>query len=248
MRRVSPLARHTVEAAHCTLAVKLNILRQLPFLADLTDSDVRGLCGAFHDTGYAAGQAVYVAGEPANRLFVVAAGTVKLIRAGADGQDLLVDMLGDGEYFGSLEHLGEARYSDSAVAHVQSCVLAASAQDFQSILTRFPPVSVRLVSILAGRLRSAHEKLEMLSRLSVEARIASILLRLASRFGEKRRFGTLIQLPVSREELGEMAGTTTESASRAISRFSRDGLIHAGRRWFAVSDRDRLSAVAGSAR
>jgi CRP/FNR family transcriptional regulator, nitrogen oxide reductase regulator len=187
-----------------------------------------------------------VAGEPASRLFVVAAGKVKLIRAGADGQDLLVEMLGDGDYFGSLEHLGEQRYSDSAVAHVQSCVLAVSALDFQSIMARFPSVSLRLVGILARRLRDAHEKLEMLSRLSVEGRIAFVLLRLAARFGEKQGLGTLIQLPLSREELGEMAGTTTESASRVISRFSREGLIRTGRRWVAVSDQRRLAIVAAS--
>lgn len=245
-RRASPLLRHAVETAHCTHAVKLSVLRQLPFLADLTDSEVQGLCGIFRDTGYASGQAVYVAGEPARRLFVVASGKVKIVRTGPDGQDLLVDMLSDGDFFGSLERLGEERYSEGAVAHVQSCVLAASAEDFQSILARFPPVSVRLVSILAGRLRSAHEKLQMLSGLSVEARIASILLRLASRFGEAHPLGTLIQLPLSREELAEMAGTTTESASRVTSRFSRDGLIRTGRRWVAVSDRDRLAVAAES--
>jgi CRP-like cAMP-binding protein len=246
VRLVSPLARQAVEAAHCTHEVKLRILRGLPFLADLTDSDILTLCGSFHDGGYARGKPVYEAGEPASRLFVVAAGKVKLVRTGAAGQSVLVEMLSDGDYFGSLEHLGEERYSDTAVAHVQSCILAVSAQDFQSILARFPSVSVRFVSILAGRLRSAHEKLEMLSKLSVEGRVAFVLLRLAARFGERRRSDTLIQLPLSREELGEMAGTTTESASRVISRFSRDGLIRTGRRWVAVLDRDRLSVAAAS--
>ena len=110
---------------------------------------------------------------------------------------------------------------------MQSCVLAINAPDFSSILAQLPSVSLRLVGILAERLRLAHEKLQMLSGLSVEGRIAFVLLRLAGRFGEHRRMGTLIQLPLSREELAEMAGTTTESASRAVSRFSRDGMVRA---------------------
>lgn len=245
-RRVSPLSRQATEAAHCTYDVKLRILRQLPFLVDLADSDIEKLSGFFHDLGYAPGKPVYLPGEPASRLFAVAEGKVKLVRAGVDGQSLLVDMLGDGDFFGSLEHLGEDRYSDGAIAHVQSCVLAISAQDFTSLLVQFPPVSLRLVGILAERLRRAHEKLQMLSGLSVEGRIAFVLLRLAGRFGEQQRLGTLIQLPLSREELGEMAGTTTESASRAVSRFSRDGMIRSGRRWVAVVDPDRLSSISES--
>ena len=235
-----------MEAAHCTYDVKLRILRQLPFLVDLTDANVEELCSLFHDLGYAPGNPVYRVGESASRLLVVAAGRVKLVRRGAGGQSLLVDMLGDGDFFGSLEHLGETRYSDSAIAHVQSCVLAINAPDFSSILAQLPSVSLRLVGILAERLRLAHEKLQMLSGLSVEGRIAFVLLRLPGRFGEHRRMGTLIQLPLSREELAEMAGTTTESAGRAVSRFSRDGIVRAGRRWVAVVAPDRLSSISQS--
>ncbi len=126
-------------------------------------------------------------------------------------------------------------------------MLAVDAERFHAILERFPSVSLRLVRILAERLRLAHDKVEMLAGLSVEGRIASSLLRLARRFGEKRRSDTLIQLPLSREDLAEMAGTTTESASRVASRLSRDGIIRTGRRWIAIVDFERLSAASGAA-
>jgi CRP-like cAMP-binding protein len=132
------------------------------------------------------------------------------------------------------------------VAHAQSCVLGIDSADFQVILSRHPSVSLRLVGILAERLRLAHEQMEKLGGFSVEGRIAYTLLRLAKKFGEPRRSATLIQLPLSREDLGEMAGTTTESASRAVSRFSREGVIRTGRRWVAVIDLQRLSQAAGA--
>ncbi len=243
-RRVSPLSHPSIEAEHCSLAAKIEIVRHLPFFVDLTEKDAAWCGGLFHDRGYDPGQPVYLAGQAAARLFVVATGKVKLVRAGADGQNLLIEMLGDGDYFGSLQNLGEDTYSDSAVAHVRSCVLEIDAADFRSILARFPPVSLRFVQILADRLRHAHEQLEILGGSSVEHRIAYTLLRLARRFGEKRSLETLLQLPLSREDLGEMAGTTTESASRVISRLSRGGVIRTGRRWVAIRDMERLSALA----
>ena len=246
-RRSSPLSRETIEISQCSHEVKLRILRNLPFFDGLAAQDVAAICGVFHDHGYAPGAPVYTAGQSSTRLYAVAAGRVKLVRVGASGQGFLIDMLGEGEFFGSLATIGEELYSDSALAHTQSCVLAIDSNDFQAILARHPSVALRLVGILADRLRLAHEQLEKLGGLGVEGRIAYTLLRLAKKFGEPRRSGTLIQLPLSREDLGEMAGTTMESASRAISRFSREGIIRTGRRWFAVADLRRLSHAAGAA-
>lgn len=242
-RRVSPLSAREITAEHCSVGAKHEILRALPFFVDLQESGIAWCCGMFGDRGYDPGNPVYLSGQAALRLFVVARGKVKLIRTGAGGQNFLIDMLGDGDFFGSFKGVGEDTYSESAIAHVQSCVLAIEAGAFTSILSRFPSVSLRLVRILAERLRRAHEQLEILGGSSVEGRIAFTLLHLAQKFGEKRRADILLQLPLSREDLGEMAGTTTESASRIISSLHRDGVIRTGRRWISVVDRGRLSAL-----
>ena len=242
-RRVSPLSQRANETDHCSLEEKREILGSLPLFVDLARAEITGVCALFHDRGYDPGQPVYLAGQAAARLYVVASGKVKLVRAGPGEQNLLIEMLGNGDYFGSLPRVGEDTYSDGAIAHVHSCILGIDAGDFHSILSKFPSVSLRLVEILAERLRRAHEQQEILGSYAVERRIAFTLLRLARKFGEKRRADTLIQLPLSREDLGEMAGTMTESASRMVSRLSREGIIHTGRRWIAVADIDRLSAL-----
>ncbi len=117
-RRVSPLSRKPIEEHQCSLEVKTASLRRLPFFEDLSDEQVAQCCPSFHDHGYGPGQPVYLAGQPATRLFVVAWGTVKLVRAGPTGQGFLIDVRGEGDDFGSLERFGEDRYSDSAIAHV----------------------------------------------------------------------------------------------------------------------------------
>jgi CRP-like cAMP-binding protein len=54
--------------------------------------------------------------------------------------------------------------------------------------------------------------------------------------------GLLIQLPLSRSDLAEMVGTTTESASRVMSQFQKEGLVRSGRRWVAITDQEGLLA------
>ncbi len=75
-----------------------------------------------------------------------------------------------------------------------------------------------------------------LSAQSVEGRIAHILLRLAEKVGQPQPVGLLIQLPLSRADLAEMAGTTVETASRVLSRFQKEKLVESGRQWVAIKN------------
>jgi CRP-like cAMP-binding protein len=68
-----------------------------------------------------------------------------------------------------------------------------------------------------------------------EKRIAHILLKLARKLGQAGEEGLLIQTPLGRDELAEMAGITPETASRVISQFQKEGLIHTGRQWVALT-------------
>jgi CRP-like cAMP-binding protein len=82
-----------------------------------------------------------------------------------------------------------------------------------------------------------------LSAHSVEHRIAFTLLKLADKFGERQDDGLLIQTPLSRDDLAEMTGTTTESASRAVSQFQKAGWIDTGRQWVKITDRQGLEEM-----
>ncbi|HEY6075159.1 MAG TPA: helix-turn-helix domain-containing protein, partial [Anaerolineales bacterium] len=77
-----------------------------------------------------------------------------------------------------------------------------------------------------------------------EARLAGILMVLSAKFGKRRDVGLLIEVPLTREDLAAMTGTTTESASRVLSQFRKDGLIRSGRQWIALRDLEGLKMIA----
>lgn len=231
----------------CTLDLRLQILRQTPFFAGLADQEVEQIGRAARERGYQAGDVIYSAGEAATRLYIVAMGQVKLTRPTPTGQNVLLDVLTQGDYFGSLSTLGDREYSDTAEAQTDCCVLVVTAGEFQDILRRYPPVALATLEIVAARLRAAHDLVEQISALPVESRIAATLLKLAEKLGKPEHGDLLIQMPLSRQDLAEMTGTTTETVSRIMSRFRKDHLIRSGRRWVAITNRDRLAAIAAGA-
>lgn len=243
-RRTTPLDPEPIEPQMCTIDLRLQILHGLPFFAGLSHDDIAAINPLFREMGFEPGAPIYYAGDEANRLYVVAAGKVKLIRYTPGGQERVLDLLLPGDFFGTLPVMGEATYPDTAQAHTVCCALSISAQDFQTILERYPAVSLSLLEIVSDRLRAAREMIHQSSAAPVESRIASLLLRLVERAGEEGAEGWLIQMPLGRQDIADMLGITVETASRALSRFRKDGLIRSGRRWIAIADRDRLADLA----
>ena len=244
-RRKSPLEIETVEAHLCTVDLRLKILSQVPFFAGLAAEEIEAINQLFREQGFSAGESIYYAGDPARRLYVVADGRVKLLRHTESGKDVTLEVLTPGEFFGSLASLGDETFPDTAVALTATCALGIGREDFRAILETYPPVAVKMLEITASRLKAAHEMVRQLSAHSVERRIAYSLLKLGEKFGREDEVGLLIQLPLSRDDLAEMSGTTTESASRVMSQLQKKGLIHSGRQWVAIRDRAGLQALLG---
>jgi CRP-like cAMP-binding protein len=246
VRKRSPLEIKTTEVSQCTISERLRILGKVPFFQDLSSSDLEWVNSQFHQQDYRVDEAIYLSAEPAEQFFVVADGRVKLLRHSLTGRDILLDLLTSGEYFGAHSMQGKDVYPDTAQAQTDCCILVISRAKFQQVLERYPSVSLKMIEIMARRLLSANERVHQLSAMPTESRIASLLLMLVEKFGEHGEHGLLLQVPLSREDLAGMAGTTTETASRVMSQFQRDGLIKSGREWVAVTNLESLREIAGS--
>ncbi len=242
-RRKSPLRLDWIDPAACTLDYRLKVISRLPFFKSLPAGAITEINGLFHDHSYAAGETIYFEGDAAQYLYLVAMGRVKLVRNTSTGHDVWLDVLHGGEYFGSLESLGMQTYSETAVAHTDGCILQISSHDFDTILGRYPEVTLKVLSAVGQRLQESQEVIKQLSSYTVEQRVASALCRLAGKLGQQGDEGVLIQLPFSRQDLAAMAGTTTETVSRVMSRFADTGLIKTGRKWVAVTDQEGLAAL-----
>jgi CRP-like cAMP-binding protein len=244
-RRRSPVEPITVNPLQCTPIEVRRILAGAPFFRRLAAADVARIAAGFRQTHVAAGETIHRAGDPATRLCIVAAGMVKVARPTPDGQDVVTDILAPGEFFGSLAQLGDAVYAEDVTAQTATCLLTISTEEFQSLLERYPPVALATLEFVALRLRGAHETIEQLSAYPVEQRVAATLLKLANRLGRSEGSATLIEMPLSRQDLADMTGATVETISRVMSDLRRAGIVESGRRWISILDHERLLQVAG---
>lgn len=239
-RLKSPVRLEWVDPAFCSQEYRLKIIGRLPFFKHLSAEAIANINMRFHDRDARADERIYFEGDEADHLYLVALGKVKLIRNAPTGREVLLDILHGGEYFGALTALGGRVHTETAIAQTDCCILQISSADFESVLGEYPEIARRALEVVSQRLTESQEVVKQLSSYTTEQRIAAALLRLAGKLGEVRGENVLIQLPLSRQDLAAMTGTTTETVSRVMSRFAEAGLIKSGRKWVTITSTKQL--------
>ena len=242
-KRTTPLEETSVNPGHCSVDLRATILSNAPYFRGLPTAAIDAVNRLFRSVNYPAGAVLYHEGDPAEALFLVAHGRVKLMQHSASGNEVVLDLLSQGDPFGGLSVLGQRHYPQSAVAQTACCVLLITTADFRHLLHSYPEVAVSALDGVARDLEAAHDIIRSLSTMPVEARIAKTLLDLADRLGEVDESGILIQSPLSQQDLAAMVASTAETVSRVISNLRRQGYVETGRQWIRLTDRDGLAQL-----
>ncbi|NMR21165.1 Crp/Fnr family transcriptional regulator [Cellulomonas fimi] len=223
----------------------MDVLRHVPYFAGLSDRELTEIDSHLTALSWAQGDPLYRAGEPAEHLFVLASGRVKLSQPSVAGTPVVTDVLVPGRLFGAMSLLGDSVHGESAQALVTTCALRIDQPSFRAVLAGHPEVTLRVLDDVAGRLARARSRVGRQTTDTVAQRVAAVLLDLVDELGQERASGgTLLQLPLSRADLAGMAGSTPESVSRVMSALRKEGVVDSGRRWTAVLDVPRLREVA----
>lgn len=168
-------------------------------------------------------------GEPADVLYVLVQGKVRLTQVTPEGYQVLLNFASSGDMFGGIAALGDAVYPVSAQALGHCRALAWDGRTMVRLMERTPRLALNALSLAAGRIQELQNRFRELATERVERRVARALLRLVRQTGRKVEGGVLVDVPLSRQDLAEMTGTTLYTVSRILSRWEEQGLIEAGR-------------------
>jgi len=173
---------------------------------------------------------VFHAGDPADAVFVVASGRVKVVITSSDGKEFILTVLGAGQVFGEMALLESAPRSASVVTLSAVEVLVISRADFQRLLDSNARISQRLMAILSRRLRRANAKMESLAYMDVAGRLARYLLDLARDHGQRLGNGWVVVRRPTHSDIAHSIGTSRETVSRLINEFEEGfGLVNKGK-------------------
>jgi CRP-like cAMP-binding protein len=188
---------------------------------------------------------LFFEGEPAEWLVFVAEGRVKMIKHSESGRETILATFGPGQVVGEVGVLAGEMYPATAQALEPAVTLSLRRDAYAALVRRHPDLAWALIEELGRRLQQAHEKIRSLAVEKVERRVARLLLRMANTAGERLEGGAVrITVPLSRQDIADMAGTVVETAIRTMSKFQKQGWIETREGYIVLLRPHDLVAVA----
>ncbi|HKJ87345.1 MAG TPA: Crp/Fnr family transcriptional regulator [Gammaproteobacteria bacterium] len=197
------------------------LFAEVPLFAGLSGDKMDALARLSQSRTYERGETVFRQGDPADGLYLIQSGRVKLLLTHEDGEEVIVDLLGEGEYFGEMALIDAEPRSTGVVALQRTTVRFLPKGDFRRLLSRSNELAQSLLQGLTERLRNANRMIESLATLDVYGRVARTLLQYANR--EEGRL--VVTEPITQQDIAHMVGASREMVNRVFQDLVRQGLV-----------------------
>ncbi len=195
-------------------------------------------------TTFRHGQALFVQGDGAERVFLIRRGWVLLTSTSGGGRDIVLGVSGPGDVVGEVGVIdGEPRSASAVAVEGVDAVVAPGSVLMTALEDR--AAAHELITVLSARLRTADRQLLEFATLTTLGRVAWRLLELGDRFGEASPDGVSLALPLSQEQLASWCGASREATVKALRTLRTLGSISTARRNVVIRDVATLRRQAG---
>lgn len=219
-------------------------MKQTPIFSNLSEEELDSIIPQVVKRRLKKNTVIFHENDAAMAFYLVKTGRVKIFKTGPEGREQVISILGDGQIFGDVPAFDGGPYPASAATMADSEIYLIRSEDFQALVRRYPDVALKIIKVLGQRLRQSMELVRDLSFKQVPHRLAGLLVKLSDEYGVDTEDGLLIELPLSRQELADIVGTSRETITRELKKMEREGILLIDRRRLTITEPERLRSWA----
>lgn len=220
------------------------VIRTSSLFRRVAPEDRQRLAAVAHLKSYSRGDLIFREGDPSDAFYTIISGRVKIFKMLPSGKDVILEIFGAGDPLGAIAAYEGRPFPASAMALEETTCLVLARGAFFALLEQHPSFVRGLLVGMTQRLVELTNRLAELSGGRIEARLARLFLKLADNSGRAERGGVFIALPLSRQELADLTGTTIETCIRIMSRWGKQQVLVTEKDGFLVLDRAALEEAA----
>ncbi|HWP34456.1 MAG TPA: Crp/Fnr family transcriptional regulator [Thermodesulfobacteriota bacterium] len=200
-------------------------LRRVHLFADFDDAELDNVLSVMKERRYLRDATILIQRDPGDSCFLIVSGEVKVSLFGEDGKEITLAKLREGEVFGEMALLSGAPRSATVIALQDTTLLVLEREEFTRLVMRQPKLALKMLAVLAERLRKADEKIAAIALFDVSRRVTHFIIELAKNEGVQTPEGLLVRRRPTHREIANMTGTTRETVSRVLSELARGGYV-----------------------
>lgn len=196
-------------------------LKKIYLFARLSDEELNEIASLTLERRYQKGRIIFVEGEPGEAIYFLKSGLIKVSKQDGEGREHTLHYVNPGDVFGEVVLFDAGGYPATAEVVEDAEVGLVRNRDMDRVLIKNPGMTLEMLKIMARRLRNAQQQIMELALKDTTRRLAGLLLKLSEEHGVMRDNGVLISLPLTNQELANLAGTSRETVNRILSEFRR---------------------------
>ncbi|HSP17031.1 MAG TPA: Crp/Fnr family transcriptional regulator [Thermoanaerobaculia bacterium] len=201
------------------------LFRKLSLFAELDDRELASLAGVAKTRRYAKDDVIFHADESGDVFCVIREGKVKVTMISPEGKEIILSMMGPGDFFGEMALLDDAPRSATVVAVEPLEVVTIYRNDFLEILRENFSITLKVMAELSRRVRKMSNRIESLATMDVYGRLARYFLDLAQSQGKELENGFVAVTRPTHQAIANTIGTSRETVSRLIHDLMRQNLL-----------------------
>jgi CRP/FNR family transcriptional regulator, cyclic AMP receptor protein len=214
-------------------AVSTVVLKTVPLFANFPEDQLRMLAMLVTRKSAPRSTTIMAGGDPTDSLYIVLSGRLKVMMSDSEGKEVILSILGPGEFFGEMGLIDDEPRSATVIT-VEPCeLLSIDQRDFKKCLAENFEMAQAVMRGLVKRLREADRKIGSLALLDVYGRVAHLLLDMAENVdGEK-----VVTKRLPKQDIAKMIGASREMVSRVMKDLQTSGYIEIRGTTIVVRDR-----------
>ncbi len=195
---------------------KIELLRSVSLFWDLSEKELGFISEKMISRTFESGSYIFLEDSDGEQCFFVVSGSVKVTRLSKEGKEVILAMMGLGDFFGEMSLLDGRSRSANIISLEKTEVLTLNREDFLEVLQDYPNIAIQLIKEMALRLRKSDRQIVSLSLSDAEKRIALCIIRFADEKGTIQNGKVKIKKIPIQQDIANMAGTSRETVSRAM--------------------------------
>ncbi|HVT42783.1 MAG TPA: Crp/Fnr family transcriptional regulator [Thermoanaerobaculia bacterium] len=203
----------------------VNFFRKFALFAELDDQELRAIASVAKPRRYAKDEVIFHADESGDVFCLIRGGRVKVTIISPEGKEIILSILGPGDFFGEMALLDNEPRSANVIAIEPLEVMTIWRSDFLQLLSENFTLTRKILAELSHRLREASNRIESLATMDVNGRLARFLLGLAQTSGKSLDNGFVAITRPTHQAIANMIGTSRETVSRLIHELMKQNLL-----------------------
>lgn len=171
------------------------------------------------------GETLFMQSDPADELFLIKGGRVKLVKIFEDGSELTLDIRKDGDFLAENVFSEQGQYPVSAICLENTMTCGFSRSQFERLVLKYPHIGLQVIRNLSDRITWLTSQVGSLAVTNIEERLYRVLCNVAQKHGTTNSRGVVIQFPLTHEDLGFLTGAHRVSITRAMTALKNAGKI-----------------------